>query len=80
MIDITYAMITIALIGTLLNNKLNIKYKAIGFFLWIISNTLFAIWSFNLLQYNVSALYVIYTLLAIQGFVTHYKQYNKSKK
>jgi len=80
MIDMTYAMITIALIGTLLNNKLNIKYKAIGFFLWIISNTLFAIWSFNLLQYSVSALYVIYTLLAIQGFVTHYKQYNKSKK
>jgi hypothetical protein len=75
MMDFTYIMITIALVGTLFNNKISLKYKSIGFFLWIISNSMFAIWSFAIMQYNVFALYVIYILLSIQGFFTHYKKY-----
>lgn len=62
---ITWVMSVIALVGTVLNAE---KVRA-GFWFWLISNLFWAIYDFSIGAYAQSALFAVYTALAIRGLI-----------
>lgn len=62
---IAWIMSAIALAGTILNAE---KSRA-GFWFWLVSNLFWAVYDFRVGAYAQSALFAVYTLLAVRGLI-----------
>lgn len=60
-----WVMSAVALAGTVLNAE---KVRA-GFWFWLVSNLFWTIYDFQVGAYAQSALFAVYTLLAIRGLI-----------
>jgi len=63
MFSLTWALTLCALYGT----YLNAKKKREGFYWWVVTDAAFCAVNWTIDQYALSALFFIYTLLAIKG-------------
>jgi Nicotinamide mononucleotide transporter len=66
----TWIIAGMALIGTYLNVKRN-RY---GFALWMITNSYFSILNIRLGSYPQSALFFVYFILAVYGFIAWHRR------
>lgn len=57
----------IALLGAYRNSKGNV----IGFYLWLVSNSIFAYHNFNIGEYAQCALFLAYFLISCNGIYNH---------
>jgi nicotinamide riboside transporter PnuC len=63
---LTWIFTGIALYGT----WLNAKGQRQGFYWWIITDIAFSVINFQIEQYALSLLFLVYTVLAIKGLIT----------
>lgn len=70
-----WIFVLIALYGTYLNSNKDRR----GFYFWLVSNTAFVVINFDAGMYSQSALFAVYTWLAIRGLMNWEKNTNQSK-
>lgn len=65
MIDITWFITALSLTGVILN----IKRKRAGFLVWMVTNSAWAVYDYQIGAYAQSALFAVYLGLAVWGWM-----------
>lgn len=61
----------LAMAGAVFNCKPERKIKRMGFFLWVLSNSLLWIWCWSMQAWGPLAMYSVFVATSTYGFVNH---------